>query len=65
MATVGELIARYDDDPALQQEVADILSDGKVTISKFMAFAKKYDVNVSLRDLPKYLDEAKNLGLVE
>lgn len=41
MASVGELIARYDDDPALQQEVADILSDGKVTISEFMAFAKK------------------------
>ena len=64
MATVEELVAQYQTDPALQKEVADILADGKVSIREFMAFANKHDVALSLADLPKYMEQAKQLGFV-
>ena len=65
MATVEELIKQYETDPELQKEVQDILADGKVTISEFRAFAKKHDVDISLTDLPKYMNEAKKLGFIK
>ena len=65
MATVEQLIEQYQTDEKLQQEVADILSDGKVTIKEFMTFAKKHDVDISLADLPKYLEQAKELGFIQ
>ena len=65
MATVEQLIEQYQTDEKLQQEVADILADGKVTIKEFMAFARKHDVEVSLADLPKYLEQAKELGFIQ
>ena len=43
MATVEELVQQYKTDTALQNEVAAILADGKVSISEFMAFAKKHN----------------------
>ena len=64
MATVDELVEQYQTDKALQKEVADILADGKVTVKEFMAFAKKHDVEVSLADMPKYLEQAKELGFL-
>ena len=64
MANTEDKTACLENDPA-QQKVADALSDDEVTVSDFMTFAKEYDVNVSLSDLPKHLDEDSNLGLVE
>ena len=65
MATVAELIEQYKTDEALQKEVADIIADGKVSISEFMAFAKKHDVDISLADLPKYVEQARQLGFIK
>ena len=65
MATVEELVKQYETDEALQKEVAAILADGKVTMMEFMTFVKKHDVDVSLADLPKYMEEAKKLGFVK
>lgn len=65
MATVEELVRRYQTDKALQDEVASILADGKVSLQEFMAFAKKHDVQISLTDLPKYMEQAKQLGFLK
>lgn len=65
MATVEELVKQYETDEELQKEVADILADGKVSMQEFFSFVKKHDVDVSLADLPKYMEEAKKLGFVK
>ena len=65
MATVEELIQQYQTDKALQDEVAAILADGKVTVAEFLAFAKKHNVKVSLTDIPKYMEQAKKHGLIK
>lgn len=65
MATVEELIQQYQTDKALQDEVAAILADGKVTAAEFLAFAKKHNVKVSLTDIPKYMEQAKKYGLIK
>ena len=65
MATVTELIEQYQTDEAMQKEVADILADGKVTMNEFMTFAKKHGVNLSIADLPKYVEQAKQLGFIK
>ena len=65
MATVEELIRRYPTDKALQKEVAEILSDGKISPAEFMRFAKKHGVKVSLADIPKYMEQAKKAGLIK
>lgn len=63
--TVEELVQQYQTDKALQDEVAAILADGKVTISEFVTFAKKHNVEVSLADMPKYMQQAKELGFIK
>ena len=65
MATVEELVQQYQTDKALQDDVAAILADGKVTIQEFITFAKKHDVKVSLTDMPKYIEQAKQLGFIK
>lgn len=65
MATVEELVQQYQTDKALQDEVAAIVADGKVSVSEFMAFAKKHDVHISLTDIPKYMEQAKKLGFIK
>ena len=65
MATVEELVKQYQTDPNLQKEVADILADGKISMSEFMTFAKKHSVDISLKDLPKYAEQAKQLGFIK
>jgi hypothetical protein len=65
MATVEELIKQYETDEELKKEVDAILADGKVTFMEFMSFVKKHDVDVSISDFPKYLEEAKKLGLIK
>ena len=65
MATVEELIRQYDTDPELKKEVDDILADQKITIGEFMGFVKNHDVEVSLSDFPKIIEEAKKAGLIK
>ena len=65
MATVEEIVRQYETDEALQKEVADILADGKVTMTEFLTFVRKHDVDISLADLPKYMEEAKKLGFLK
>ena len=65
MATVEELIKQYETDEELKKEVDAVLADGKITITEFLTFAKKHDVNVSLSDFPKLLEEAKKAGLIK
>lgn len=65
MATVEDLIKQYETDPELRKEVEEVLKDGKITATEFMAFAKKHGVKVSLADIPKYLNKAKELGLIK
>ena len=65
MATVEELVKQYDTDPELRKEVDAILADGKITMKEFLTFAGKHEVDVSLKDLPKIISEAKKLGLVD
>lgn len=65
MATVEELVKQYETDKALQAEVQAILADGKVSIKEFMAFAKKHDVEISMSEVPKYMEQAKKLGFVK
>ncbi len=64
MATVEQLVKQYETDKALQAEVAAIVADGKVSMTEFLAFAKKHDVAISLEDIPKYMAEAKKLGFM-
>jgi hypothetical protein len=65
MATVEELVKQYETDEALKKEVDGILADNKITISEFMGFVKKHDVDVSLSDFPKLIEEAKKAGLIK
>ena len=65
MATIEELIKQYETDPELQKEVNAILEDGKITIKEFMTFAKNHGLDVSLKDLPHVIKEAKNMGLIK
>ena len=65
MATVEQLVQQYQTGKALQDEVAAILADGKVSMQEFLAFAKKHDVQISLTDIPKYMEQAKQLGFIK
>ena len=65
MATVEELIEQYQTDKQLQKEVADIVADGKISMAEFMGFAKKHGVKISMADLPKYVEQAKELGFIK
>ena len=64
MATVEELAKQYETDKALQDEVAAILADGKVSMKEFFTFVKKHDVDVSFSDLPKYMEQARKMGFI-
>ena len=65
MASVEELVKQYQTDKDLQAEVAAILADGKVSMQEFLSFARKHDVNLSLSDLPKYMEQARQLGFIK
>ena len=64
MATVEELIAQYETDPELQKEVSDILADGKISIKEFRTFSKNHNLDISLKELPHIIEEAKKAGLL-
>lgn len=65
MATVEELIAQYETDPELQKEVSDILADGKISIKEFRTFSKNHNLDISLKELPHIIEEAKKAGLLK
>ena len=65
MATVEELLKQYDTDPELKAEVDEILADKKITFAEFVGFVRKHDVEVSLGDFPKIIEEAKEAGLIK
>lgn len=65
MATVEELVKQYETDEKLRKEVDGILADNKITLAEFMGFVKKHDVDVSLADFPKLIEEAKKAGLLK
>jgi predicted transcriptional regulator len=65
MATIEELIKQYETDPELKVEVEKILEDQKITIGEFMGFVKKHNVEISLSDFPKVIQEAKDAGLIK
>ena len=65
MATIEDLVRQFQTDEALQQEVRDILADGKVSFPEFTSFCKKHNVAVSMSDLPKYMEQAKKLGFLK
>lgn len=65
METVEDLVRQYQTDEALQQEVRDILADGKVSFLEFTSFCKKHNVAVSMSDLPKYMEQARKLGFLK
>ena len=65
MATVEELLKQYETDPELQKEVAAILEDGKITLKEFTTFARNHNLDVSIKDLPNVIKEAKKRGLIK
>ena len=65
MATVDDLVRQYRTDEDLQKEVGDILADGKVSFREFTVFCKKHSVDVSLSELPKYMEQARALGFIK
>ncbi len=65
MATVEELTNQYKKDPELKKEVKEILKDGKITPKEFLAFSKKHDLDLSLKDLPEVIKQAKEAGLIK
>lgn len=65
MATIEELLKQYDTDPELKAEVDEILADNKITFAEFKGFVKKHNVEVSLKDFPKIIKQAKDAGLIK
>lgn len=65
MATVEELVKQYETDPELRKEVEKILEDGKITMMELLSFAKQHDVDISVGDLPKIIEEARKLGFIK
>ena len=64
MATVENLIRKYQTDEAFQKEVKEVLKDGKISASELIAFGKRNGVKVSLTEVPKYLKQLKEIGLI-
>lgn len=65
MATVEELVKQYDTDPELKKEIEAILADNKITLTEFLGFVKKHNVEVSIKDFPEIVREAKEAGLIK
>lgn len=61
MAGVSELIEKIQNDKGLQDEVAAMLADGKVSMQEVMGFAAKYGSQIPLTEIPQFIDQLKNL----
>ena len=65
MVTENELMERYETDSELQKDVEDIVEDNKITVREFLGFVKKYDLELSVTQLPMIIKEAKKRGLIK
>lgn len=65
MATVEELMKQYETDPELRKEIEGILEDEKITFKEFTTFVKDHDVDISLKEFPNIIKEAKEAGLIK
>ena len=65
MATVEELVKQYDTDPELKKEIEAILADNQITLTEFLGFVNKHNVEVSIKDFPEIVREAKEAGLIK
>ena len=48
----------------LPDSVKEYLKDGKISASELIAFGKRHGVKVSLTEVPKYLKQLKEIGLI-
>lgn len=65
MATVEELRKQYKKDSIFKKEVDSILKDGIISPKEFLEFSKKYNLGLTLKDLPEVVKQAKEAGLIK
>ncbi len=72
MASVDELIARYQDDPEMQAEARKVLRDGKLSMKDALRLYRKYRPEVPpeklmhyWRNLPVYMEKARRRGIIK
>ena len=72
MASVDELIARFKTDPEMQAEARKILADGKLSMREAVRLYRKYRPEVPTekllhyrRNLPEYIEKARQRGLIK
>ena len=71
MATVDELLARFETDPEMQAEARKVLGDGKLSRKEAVRLYRKYRPEVPTekllhyrRNLPEYIEKARKRGLL-
>ena len=71
MATVDELLARFETDPEMRDEARKVLNDGKLSMKDAMRLYRKYRPEVPTekllhywRNLPEYIEKARRRGLL-
>ena len=71
MATVDELLARFETDPEMQAEARKVLGDGKLSMKEAVRLYRKYRPEVPTekllhyrRNLPEYIEKARRRGLL-
>ena len=71
MATVNELLARFETDPEMQAEARKVLGDGKLSRKEAVRLYRKYRPEVPpekllhyWRNLPEYIEKARRRGLL-
>ena len=71
MATVNELLARFETDPEMQAEARKVLNDGKLSMKEAVRLYRKYKPEVPTekllhywRHLPEYIEKARKRGLL-
>ena len=72
MATVDELLARFETDPEMREEARKVLNDGKLSMKDAMRLYRKYRPEVPTekllhywRNLPAYIEKARKRGLIK
>ena len=72
MATVDELLARFETDPEMREEARKVLNDGKLSMKDAMHLYRKYRPEVPTekllhywRNLPAYIEKARKRGIIK
>ena len=72
MATVNELLARFETDPEMRAEARKVLGDGKLSMKEALRLYRKYKPEVPKekllhywRNLPAYIEKARRRGIIE